>query len=152
MALSLEQLARRADLVVRGTVRQSRSEWRGPLIYTVTAVEVAERLKGPSAPGPAGRTIEVAQLGGAVGRDAMPVAGAAELRPGEQVVLFLLRNRERTGEYYLAGMSQGKLGVAGDGAWLWAPTATLWDNGALREPTPRRVTRDALRAAVRGAR
>jgi len=152
MALSLPDLAQRADLIMRGTVRQQTSEWRGALIYTVTTVEVAALFKGVFRSGPIGRTVRVAQLGGVVGRAAMPVEGAAALAPGEQVVLFLLRNSECPGEYYLAGMSQGKLSVVGRDRLLWAPTAPLWRDGALHEPLARQVTAGELRDALRGGR
>lgn len=152
MALSLPQLARRADLIVRGTVRHQAAEWRDTLIYTVSTVEVAATFKGVIGSTPNGRTIRVAQLGGVLGRDAMPIEGAAPLAPGEQVVLFLLRNRQQPGEYYLAGMSQGKLGVVGPDHLLWAPTAPLWQDGALHEPRARRVSTAELRDALRGDR
>jgi hypothetical protein len=146
-ALSLEQLAARAELVVRGRPVQRRCEWRGRLIYTVTSIDVTQTLKG-RAPG----ALRVLQLGGVVGQTAMPVPGVADLGLDQEMVLFLRRDPGLDGEFVVVGMSQGKLGVGAGGELVWAPTAALWDGRVLRSPAPRRLSWDALQRALGGAR
>jgi hypothetical protein len=89
----------------------------------------------------------VVQLGGRLGDDWMPVAGVADLSPGEDVVLFLIQ--QPGGEYVLAGMSQGKMHVEGNTTVAWLPTAPLWDGKAVREPVERTFTLGQLMRALR---
>lgn len=131
---------------MRATVGGSYSEWRGSLIYTVTEIQIDKVLVG-TAPD----IVRVAQLGGRVEDHAMPVIGAADLAAGEDVVLFLHLNPELPGEYFISGMSQGKLVVRQDASLVWAPTAMLWDKGRLRTPTPRLLSLSELIRSVGGA-
>jgi hypothetical protein len=107
---------------------------------------VEETLKGT----PPAR-LRVAQLGGRVDNRAMPIEGAASFKPDEEVILFLIRNPDVVGEFYLAGMSQGKLAATGQGDWAWAPTAPLWEAGQIFEPRSRRIDANAMRRLLRGA-
>jgi len=145
-AMSLEELARAADLVVKVRVGDHRCEWRQRLIYTLTQAEVLEVLKGPQT-----ARVTIAQLGGRVGDQAMPVPGTAALQRDEIAVLFLERNRDAKDEHFLVGMSQGKLAVRQDAQLHWAPTASLWDGATVREPQARAVSADELRRALRAA-
>jgi hypothetical protein len=140
-AFSLEQLAARSDAVVRGRVGPSQGVWKDRVIHTMTEVAVSQVLRG-NAPA----TVVVAQLGGRVGNDWMPVAGVAPLEPGEDVVLFL--RAQPDGTWVLCGMSQGKLAVETPGTLRWSPTAPLWTGSTLVEPSSRAVTMDALRRAL----
>jgi hypothetical protein len=85
---SVEQLARRADVIVLGEVRTAVGEWDTARRNISTRVELtrAELLKG-AAPSP----VTFTQLGGRVSRETSVVAGAAEFRPGERVLVFLAR-------------------------------------------------------------
>lgn len=143
-ALSLEQLVERADVVVRGRVGKNHCEWRDKLIYTITTISVTEVLVGDT-----NRRIKAVQLGGVVGKHSMPVAGVAQLTRGEEVVLFLRRNKKQSNEYYLAGMSQGKLSVVGQDQLRWAPTAALWDSGRIQQATPQTLNMKELRQLLR---
>lgn len=127
-AFTLSELAARSDAVVRVRVVHTQALWRGNIIYTLTSVRVLQVFKG--LPGP---EVVVVQLGGVVGDHAMPVAGTVDMDVGEELVLFLRASGH--GEYVVAGMSQGAMRVAPDGAVVWAPTAPLWRNGKISPPT-----------------
>lgn len=91
-ALSLEQLAARASLILRGTVQSSSSAWdaSGRRIVTHTRILVSEVLAqhGP-AQAEVGKTLEVRTPGGNVGAIGQSVPGAPRFTPGEEVLLFL---------------------------------------------------------------
>lgn len=140
-AFTLEQLAQRADAVVRGRVGQSQGVWKDRVIHTLTEINVDTVLRGQA---PA--SLLVAQLGGQVGNDHAPVAGVATLQPGEEVVLFL--RAQPDGTWVLCGMSQGKLGVLPNGQFRWSPTAPMWDGQTLHVPSSQNITPQALRAAL----
>lgn len=112
---SVDDLARDADAVVRGTVRstEGRLSGDGQRIYTRVTVEVAEAWKG--APG---TTVELQVPGGVHGELGQIVQGAPRFVAGEEVVVFLRRLPEgpagapRT--FHVAGLAQGKLRVEPD--------------------------------------
>jgi hypothetical protein len=86
MAMSMEEMAARVPLIVRGTVHRTDTQWGEgrARIWTYGEVVVTETLKG------AGRaTVVVRQPGGVIGDIGERVAGTATLTPGEEVVLFL---------------------------------------------------------------
>lgn len=91
-ALGLEQLAARAQLVVRGRVESSSSAWdeSNRRIFTRTRLQAAEVLKQGAAGQASGNGIvEVVVPGGEVGGIGQLVAGAPRFVPGEEVLLFL---------------------------------------------------------------
>lgn len=108
MALSVEEMAQRAPLVVRATANQSQATWdaqeRG--IWTYTELAVQETLKGAPAAG-----VIVKQPGGVVGARGTSVAGAARFAPGEEVVLFLEPAADEKGVYLVLGLAAGKVSV-----------------------------------------
>jgi hypothetical protein len=85
---SIEQLTRRAEVVVLGEVSSTAGEWDAARtnIYTRVALIVTEVLKGPAAP-----SLTFTQLGGRVGGESSAVGGAAKFQPGERVLDFLAR-------------------------------------------------------------
>ncbi|MGC4122394.1 MAG: hypothetical protein QM765_48995 [Myxococcales bacterium] len=103
---SVEALARRADLVVRGRAERSvaATSADGKLIHTVTTVRVLEKLKGQ-----AGETVEVRSPGGTVGDITQVVHGAPSFTSGEEVVLFL--HREAAIRYTVENLALGKFEV-----------------------------------------
>jgi hypothetical protein len=110
--------------------------------HTITHVDVTAQLRGH-----APRSLDVVQLGGRIADDWMPAADVARLEPGEDVVLFLIR--QPGGEYVLAGMSQGEMHVdAGGNTVSWLPTAPLWDGTAVRDPVARTFTMPELVRAL----
>jgi hypothetical protein len=108
VALSVEELARTSDLVVRGRVARVESRWSedGWRIFTFADVEAAESWRGR----PAG-SIRVLVPGGVIGRIGQRVDGAPILARGEEVVLFLIRGEASF--FRVTGLAQGKFSVDG---------------------------------------
>jgi hypothetical protein len=106
--VSIPALYQKSDVVVRGTVESHRSFWgeRGQL-FTDWTVRVDEVLHGR----PQLRVV-VRQLGGEIGEARAQIPGDAELRDGENVVLFLV---EQSGLHYLTALGQAKLSFGADG-------------------------------------
>jgi hypothetical protein len=110
LTATVEELARGADLVVRGTVegRESRFTPDRRRIYTTLFVRPSAAWKGS-----AGAVVEVVVPGGVVGDVGQRVSGVATFADGEEVVLFL---RRAGAAYGVMGLSQGKFRVEGDTA------------------------------------
>ncbi len=106
--LSIEQLAQKAEVVVRGRVTAQHADWtRGGRIVTTTTLAVTEALKGqPDA------QVEVRSLGGSVGGVGQQVAGEVHFASGEEVVVFLRPTGLQGGSYAVVGMAQGKFAVS----------------------------------------
>ncbi len=149
------ELTRKADAVVRGTVRRVESRWSadGRRIVTDVEIQVAETLKG--APG---STVLVTQPGGRVGDIGQRVSGLASFAPGEEVVVVLQRRGKAA--FSVRGMAQGKFQVqrSPDGkAALAVPEPTgdarLVDpvTGKETAATQRSLPLESLRATVRAA-
>lgn len=100
LRMSIEQLAHRAQLIVRAQCTGSMVESRGGEIWTVTFFEVREVWKG-EAPSVA----RVRLIGGRTGQITSHVAGVPQFRAGEDVVLFL--EAEPGGEYSILTWQQG---------------------------------------------
>jgi hypothetical protein len=102
--LSVEQMIEKSTAIVRARVSGSFTANRNGTIYTYYRLQVTENLKSNT---PA--TSEVAVPGGAVGRVMQSVAGAPELKPGGEYVLFLWTSR--SGLTQIIGLSQGAFDV-----------------------------------------
>jgi hypothetical protein len=103
-AWSLAELSGFATLVVRGQVVSVSSQWDPAVqaIYTYTTVAVEETWKGElSSP-----TVTIKSLGGRVGDLELRVHGAALMKVGESVALWL-EVRPRDGTLYPVALSQG---------------------------------------------
>ena len=105
-SMSLAEMTRTADVVVRATVQGRSANWNESRtrIYTVTRLEVGHVLKGPVQ---AGEEIRVRQIGGSVGEITQRVAGNAHFTAGEEVLVFLDQDA-KLGLHYVIGMAQGK--------------------------------------------
>jgi hypothetical protein len=104
--LSFEQLTDTSELVVAGRITDSYAAWDSEhkYIWTHYHLKVSSSLKGsPTA------VVEFAEPGGAVGADALSVAGTVAYSPNENVVVFLARMPN--GYLRTAGWSQGKYGL-----------------------------------------
>lgn len=101
--LSVEELNRHADLVVRATVLEKtvRRDDQGR-IYTEVVLQIAEAWRGK----PGGERLTVVHSGGVLGNRAEMAIGQVDYRLGEDVVAFLVRNPR--GEPVTVGMNQGK--------------------------------------------
>lgn len=123
IALSVEDMAVRADTVVRATVRGQMSAWDEAhrRIHTYTELEVTETWVGEAPP-----TVVVRTLGGVVGEIGMRVSGMARFRSGEDVVLFLRTDPLGGGDdqFEVVGLSQGKFRVESSEAGAMAVPST----------------------------
>lgn len=101
--LSVEELNRHADLVVRATVtgRECLRDEQGR-IYTEVTLRVAETWRGQTA----GPTLKVVHSGGILGKRAETTIGQVQYQPGEEIVAFLVHNPR--GEAVTVGLEQGK--------------------------------------------
>lgn len=106
ISISVEELTRRSDLILRGRVDGVSAAWSedGARIFTTAEVVPSAFWRG----GAAG-TVKVLVPGGVVGHVAQRVDGAPSLTPGEEVVLFLIR--AEAGDYRVSGLVQGKYTV-----------------------------------------
>jgi len=111
--MTMDDLARQADVIVRAAVVSRHAAWdgEGRFIHTYTELRVTQAWKGPAAHG---ETLWVRQLGGTVGADALLLAGNASFEVGEDVIVYLHREAA-LGLHFVVGMAQGKLSVQGDG-------------------------------------
>jgi hypothetical protein len=115
--VTVEQLARRSDVVLRARVRTLESTWSGDhkRIETRAVLDPIDVWRG-AVPGP----VVVIVPGGVVGDLAQSVSGAPAFSPGEEVVVFLekdaLAPRRATAQFRVSGMAQGKLKIDPGGA------------------------------------
>lgn len=109
--MSIEQMAERAQLIVRGTVR-SKSCQRDPAgrIYTKVVLDVREIWKGTHAKG----ELTIVHGGGILGEERVAVSNQVQYDIGEEVVAFLVLNHR--GEAVTLGLCQGKFHVWKDEA------------------------------------
>lgn len=107
--LSIERLAREAELVIHGEVRSKtvRRDHAGR-IMTELEVAVHSSWKGNWRE----ETIPVLHGGGVLGEQGVRILGQASYRVGEEVVLFLTPNG--LGQFVTVGMAWGKFEVIHD--------------------------------------
>lgn len=138
---SVEQLARRADVVVIGDVVSALGAWDAGRTGISTRIDmaVAETLKGVAASG-----VSFSQLGGRVGDDVATVAGASTFDPGQRVLVFLERRRD--GSLRLADPFHGTFRIERD-------PASGRDHAvrATGAPAVDRIPLDQVRTQVRRA-
>jgi hypothetical protein len=109
--LSIEQLTRKAHLVLHGTVLSKTCVPDAQaVIMTQIELQVSEAWKGA----PKASPFVVVQSGGILGDRAVSVSGQEEFSVGEEVVLFLVLNAREEG--VVVGISQGKFQVSKDPA------------------------------------
>ncbi len=108
VSVSVEELARTSDAVVRGKVAGGQARWSDDHLRISTTWEVRSQavLRG-RAPG----VVRVVVPGGVVGRIAQRNDAAPSLAPGEEVVLFL--RRAGPDAFYVSELAQGKFSVRG---------------------------------------
>jgi hypothetical protein len=105
--LSLEELARKADTVILGTVMRQESAWdaQHTAIHTDVTLAVERVLAGAPT-----EVVTLRVLGGSVGDMGMRTSNDAVFREGERVIVFLDTSAApRT----VVGMQQGKFTVKG---------------------------------------
>ena len=104
--LTLEEMTRKAPVVVRGTVVQVQPRWSdvGGHIESWVELQVTDRVKGTV---PA--TLVVRVPGGTIGELTMSVAGAPKFIPGQDTLLFLEPAVDAKGAFVLPAMAASKV-------------------------------------------
>ena len=112
LAMNLEQMTDRADMIFVGRVVGQRAEWSADRtrIYTYVTFEVDRYLKGGAG---GSRQTTVRLLGGRVGPYLAKVTGMPQFTEGEDVLLFCAGAAARMPT--VLGMSLGKFTIATDG-------------------------------------
>ena len=105
--LTLEDMIQKSTAIVHARVTGSHAAARGTNIYTYVQLDVLESWKGQ-------KVAEVALPGGVVGGIRQSVAGAPELKPGQEYVLFLWTSR--SGLTQVIGLSQGLFKLSEEGS------------------------------------
>lgn len=129
--LPIAELAKLSEVVVRGHVIGLRSV-EGTLpdardIATEITIAPQALLRGHAA-----NEIRFFVHGGTVGRRAVVVPGEGSFRLGEDVVVFLMRGRDRL---WLTALAQGKWSVVRDDAGVdWVGCAASSQDLVAREP------------------
>lgn len=104
--LTLEHLARAADLIVKTEVKDIQTSRSRGNLTTLVTLAVEEGWKG-MAPG----QVTVAVAGGVAGDVAQAASGEPRFSPGERNILFL---KARGDHYTIVGGRQGKFAVKTD--------------------------------------
>jgi len=102
--LSLEQMARAADAVVRVRCVSIESRWDGGAIWTFTGFDVSETLKGAPP-----KRVTVRLPGGRVGQFTTNIEAVPRFEPGEEGFLFL--EKMRAGDYSVTAWAEGTFRV-----------------------------------------
>jgi len=112
VAMSLEQMTDRADLIFTGRVVGKRADWNAERtrIYTLVSFEVDRYLKG----GNEARLVTVRLLGGQVGPYLSIMPGTPQFGIGEEVLLFCAGGGARIPS--VLGLSLGKFTIVDDGS------------------------------------
>ena len=108
--LAVDELARKADLIVQGTVldQTCRRDDAGRICTRVN-IRVAEVWKGALPTNAASDELTVVQGGGTIGDVREEVSGDVQYETGEEFVAFLVFNAR--GEPVTIGLAQGKFHV-----------------------------------------
>lgn len=115
VAMPLEEIAARADEIVRGEVIAIESAIQSGRVLTRVTLRPSECYVGT---GPDPETIEIIVLGGRTPTLATIVHGTATYTVGEEVVVFL--SRSDSGHYTSYAMSMSKFSVVEHGGVLEA--------------------------------
>jgi hypothetical protein len=106
--LSVEEMAQKSTLIVRGRVTGCAGETRGPVIYTRCSVAVSESWKGHP-----GTQISFVVPGGTAQGLTQTFTGTPKFDSGTEYVLFLWAGRSGTNQ--VIGLSQGIFDLKTDG-------------------------------------
>jgi hypothetical protein len=101
--LSFDRLIDEADVIVKGRVEEVKTRQASDrrFVTTVVTVSVVSQFKGAKV-----SSITIDQPGGSMGDVVQGVPGLPEFSAGEDVIVFL--KRQRSGAYSIVGGKQGK--------------------------------------------
>jgi hypothetical protein len=100
MRISIEKMARTAEVVVRARCVANSTNWEAGEIWTVTTFQIEETWKGAPE-----SLFTVRLLGGRAGNLTSTVDGVPQFQPNEDVVLFL--ERTARGDFSIVSWMQG---------------------------------------------
>lgn len=111
-----EEYVLRAPQIIRGVTGSHRSDWSNDSqgtrrIYTFTELKVAEVLKGNPRDFPVDSTVSLREIGGQKDGVGLMIAGTAEFKEGEEVVVFISSQQNADGSFDLSNMMMSKLSV-----------------------------------------
>jgi len=133
--LSLDDMATKSTLIVRGKVGDSWVASTDGIIYTHYRILVSETLKGS-----AGSSVEIMVPGGTLNGLRQTFAGSPTLSQGAEFVFFLWTSK--SGITWITGLTQGLFSLPGDGSS--DPTATRPASPELMlDPQTARQVKDA---------
>jgi hypothetical protein len=123
--LPIETLVEQSQLILQGTVL-SKTTLRDETgqIYTKIEIDVSDVWKGTIA----SNRFTIVQGGGTLGDRRVMVTGQAEFKIGEEIVAFLVINKQ--GEGVILGLSQGKFQVWRDQSTGEKLTRNMFHGGA----------------------
>ncbi|MEQ1945723.1 MAG: hypothetical protein ABL995_00940 [Bryobacteraceae bacterium] len=138
--LPLPEMARQSTAIVRAKVLAASGVRKGSDVFTLYRLDVAENWKQASDKSST-RTLNVAVPGGVAGGLRQMVAGAPQLRPGGDYLLFLWTGR--SGVTQVIGLSQGLFGVGlnSQGEWMASRAAA---SETMLDATGRPVKDEAI--------
>lgn len=112
--LSLEQMTSLSTRILHARAIESHSRWNEEhtQIFTYTTFEVLDSLTDGDLP----EQIVVKQFGGKVGHLIVEAHGEPLFRPGEESVLFLVRDRQEPETERIVGLAEGNYRVVRDRA------------------------------------
>jgi len=140
MRMSLAQMARTAQVIVRARCVSNATLWDEGEIWTRTTFDVEESWSGP----PGTRQIAVRLLGGSLGNISSRVSGIPRFQPGEDTVLFL--EPSRNGDFAIVSWQQGTFRIRQNAA-MGAEIVVQDTASALTyDPVSRRFEAAGIRA------
>jgi len=109
---SLENLTKRADIIIIGTVKEINSRWNKDKtsIWIFVKINLEENIKGNNAK----KEIFIRVLGGEVKDIGMAVSNSPEFKVDERYLCFLQKDTDST--FAVTGWESGKF-VSKDGVW-----------------------------------
>ena len=107
--ISIEEMSRRASMIVEARAMNSWSEWNADhsMIFTFTRFEVSRSLKGTAT-----QEVVVRQMGGQVGHTVQRVSGLHSWLPGDESMLFLRPSEAGGGVMSVVGLMQGDFRIS----------------------------------------
>ncbi|HLK17316.1 MAG TPA: hypothetical protein VKT81_00130 [Bryobacteraceae bacterium] len=105
--LTLDDMIRQSTMIVRGTVQATTVQYHGSTIFSHYSIQVTETYK--SSAQTAASSIDFGVPGGSLNGAIQRVAGAPNLTPGQDYVLFLWTSK--SGLTQVIGLSQGLFSV-----------------------------------------